>query len=1092
VNITLPDVFSIDQVVARNQVRRLAQPSAAVSATVATYQSGSLRGHVATVESTGVQILIIPTMTKAVPTGFTHVIGGSIEQSATSVDLSARKWIRHPLQSEQSRNRAQLINDIRDSWIGAFTYNQENIEKGVRGLRSPQLGALHAVNAHWTVSSDVATIVLPTGVGKTETMLAILITAQCERLAVVVPTDALRTQIANKFSTLGHLKNPGLNVLRETAQRPIVCTLEHVPKSASELSEIVEKSQVIVMTSAIAGASEDEVRERLAQLCPYLFIDEAHHAEAPTWRRFKDAFRSCRVVQFTATPFRDDEKPLDGIFIYKYSLRQAQKDGYFKPIHYKPVTVFDKSAEDFEIAKQAVEVLREDKDKGHILMARVGTVARAKTVYEIYRQYPDFNPVQIHTGMTVRQRETSRQQLLSGSSQIVVCVDMLGEGFDLPELKIAAFHDIRKSLAVTLQLAGRFTRTRPDLGDATFIANDADLDVREELQRLYTRDPDWNLLLPDLAEAATGEQAALQDLIRGFSELPQELSLSTVRPATSTVVYRNQTNEWFPDEFRKGIPQSEGCERIDHTINTTENMLVAIAIRKTQPIWTNAENLSSWTCELYIVLWHPESHLLYINSSTNLGTYDHLAAAVTRGKSTLIKGDDVFRAFADLKRLQFHNVGTTEHRGRNVSFMSRMGGDVEPAMTAIQKGRARKAVLDGRGFEGGGLRTMGASRKGRVWSHDRGNLAQFAAWCKRVGAKLVDTSLDPTEILKGTLETQILTARPEKMPISIDWPREIYTEPERNWWFAWDDREYSLDDLTIQLISPTERGALLFEVFSDLERVEFELEFFQSATGADYRFLVKGDEHLYIKHGESAKPKSLADFFAANPPKIWFFDGSSLEGDEYVELGDDESLYDPAKIITWDWTGIDLRKESQGKAREADSVQAFAISKLITENYEIVFDDDGSGEVADIVCIRLTDESQEQKSIFVHLFHCKYAHSGQTAARIDDLYEVCGQAQKSVLWADSATKKTDLFTHLLRREGKRKATGGTRIEKGTEALIKKIRDMSRIYQVSVSVSIVQPGVGKSSISIQQRKLLGVTENHLVDMYQIPLAVIASA
>jgi hypothetical protein len=29
---------------------------------------------------------------------------------------------------------------------------------------------------------------------------------------------------------------------------------------------------------------------------------------------------------------------------------------------------------------------------------------------------------------------------------------MLGEGFDLPELKIAAFHDIRKTLAVTLQL----------------------------------------------------------------------------------------------------------------------------------------------------------------------------------------------------------------------------------------------------------------------------------------------------------------------------------------------------------------------------------------------------------------------------------------------------------------------------------------------------------------------------------------------------------------------------------------------------------------------------------------------------------------
>ena len=57
---------------------------------------------------------------------------------------------------------------------------------------------------------------------------------------------------------------------------------------------------------------------------------------------------------------------------------------------------------------------------------------------------------------------------MSAKSLIAVCVDMLGEGFDLPELKIAAFHDIRKILAVTLQLAGRFMRARPALGAATF------------------------------------------------------------------------------------------------------------------------------------------------------------------------------------------------------------------------------------------------------------------------------------------------------------------------------------------------------------------------------------------------------------------------------------------------------------------------------------------------------------------------------------------------------------------------------------------------------------------------------------------------
>src|SRR5947207_9496629 len=118
-------------------------------------------------------------------------------------------------------------------------------------------------------------------------------------------------------------------------------------------------------------------------------------------------------------------------------------------------------------------------------MARVANAARAEEVFECYRGYTEFNPVQIHTGITSKaERDEIRKKLISGQSRIVVCVDMLGEGFDLPELKIAAFHDIRKTLGVTLQLAGRFTRTKPHLGNATFIANVADLDVKDELKRL--------------------------------------------------------------------------------------------------------------------------------------------------------------------------------------------------------------------------------------------------------------------------------------------------------------------------------------------------------------------------------------------------------------------------------------------------------------------------------------------------------------------------------------------------------------------------------------------------------------------------------
>jgi len=87
-------------------------------------------------------------------------------------------------------------------------------------------------------------------------------------------------------------------------------------------------------------------------------------------------------------------------------------------------------------------------------MARVSTVKRAKQVFQLYSQHADLSPIEMHTGLSAKARETATAKLLSGEARIVVCVDMLGEGFDLPELKIAAFHDIRKSLAVTCSSLG--------------------------------------------------------------------------------------------------------------------------------------------------------------------------------------------------------------------------------------------------------------------------------------------------------------------------------------------------------------------------------------------------------------------------------------------------------------------------------------------------------------------------------------------------------------------------------------------------------------------------------------------------------------
>ena len=116
--------------------------------------------------------------------------------------------------------------EVLASYEGGFSLLQGSDDGEQPGLRVPQLGAVHAVLGHWTTgTNEGATVMMPTGTGKTETMVALLAAAQPERLLVVVPSDALRTQIAGKFETLGVLQQAG--VIAAGSLRPVVGQVHH-------------------------------------------------------------------------------------------------------------------------------------------------------------------------------------------------------------------------------------------------------------------------------------------------------------------------------------------------------------------------------------------------------------------------------------------------------------------------------------------------------------------------------------------------------------------------------------------------------------------------------------------------------------------------------------------------------------------------------------------------------------------------------------------------------------------------------------------------------------------------------------------------
>ena len=114
-------------------------------------------------------------------------------------------------------------------------------------LRIPQSGALHALLAHWSESADPATLVLPTGTGKTETLLLAILTKCPKKTLVLVPTDPLREQTFDKACTWGRLGD--LGVLPENSVNyPVVGKLSKSFRSSEWAECFFQSCQIVVAT----------------------------------------------------------------------------------------------------------------------------------------------------------------------------------------------------------------------------------------------------------------------------------------------------------------------------------------------------------------------------------------------------------------------------------------------------------------------------------------------------------------------------------------------------------------------------------------------------------------------------------------------------------------------------------------------------------------------------------------------------------------------------------------------------------------------------------------------------------------------------
>ncbi|WP_024300139.1 DEAD/DEAH box helicase [Methylomicrobium lacus] len=996
-----------------------------------------------------------------------------------------------PLQWEHPPTKSpnQEPDSIIQSWRGLFQFKEEDIEQYVTGLRRPQLGALHAISAYFATDRELepATVVLPTGTGKTETMLATMVYQQCQKILVIVPSDSLRTQIANKFFSLGYL--PELGVVPLDINYPYVAVLKSGLETSEEAASLADASNVIIATTSALSASNAQAVDELCQRCTHLFVDEAHHISANSWLAIRERFKGKKVIQFTATPFRNDKKALGGRIIYNYTMGEAQRAGYFTQVNLLPVEEYYADDIDRSIAEKAVNKLRNDLSEGfdHLMMARTSSKKRAESLLGVYQAIAsDFNPIVVHSVYGKPEIKKRLDGLLSRQSKIVICVDMLGEGYDLPNLKIAALHDYHKSLAVTLQFIGRFTRVSHSqkLGQASVVMNVADPAVEGALQNLYALGADWDSVLRRLSEGRIEREIRLQevvDALKNKGNLHNQISLWNLEPSYTVMLFHASCEQWLPERFAEDLPK---FDEYWHAIADDENLLVVLAIQTAPVKWGSYKDLRDSNYKLLIAHWDKDRKALFVFSNDYKAfRVGSLAESICDGRCELLSGNRIFNVFNGIQYPLARNLGAAQIGA--ISFTQYFGPNVTEGLSLIEASQSSLSNIAALGYESGERVIWGCSqRKGKVWSPQKGgSIADWCGWVKKAWDKVITDVPDEENITRNFLRPERLREPYHGHPLSAQWGEQLLTafEDKVDFYFGKKAVPFYLVDLKVD--GKENDGSVRIVFASDDFFSIYKLVIGGDGSGKGYQYRLVDGIELSIHRG-SSEPIPLPEYMVSDPVTIYYADSSFSYNAHIVSVNEGIGIYSKDDISVFDWSGVDIRSESMRYERVSNSIQ-WAYFQHIQDDYDVVVNDDGSGESADLVALKVLDDA-----ILLTLVHCKFSSEDNPGARLKDLYEVCGQAQRSIRWKH--LNLNYLYHHIKRRQEQWRSRGYSRFLKGAIEDLAAIRDRARTSALNFHVIIVQPGLSVEQITHEGLKLLGSTALYIKKTTMADLKVIGSA
>lgn len=211
----------------------------------------------------------------------------------------------------------------------------------------------------------------------------------------------------------------------------------------------------------------------------YIFVDEAHHSLAKTYKRIFDYFPVAHVIGFTATPIRLSGKGFREVYddlIIGPKIDWLIKNHYLAPFTYYSVNLIDqkqlKRSSTGDYTRQSMENAGKNIIYGDVINAYKKLANNSKAIIYSYSVHSckqvaeEFNRNHILAqevdGKTDKDtRKKAMQDFRTGKIKVLVNAELYGEGVDVPDCQTVIMLRPTQSLSLFIQQSMRCMRYKP-------------------------------------------------------------------------------------------------------------------------------------------------------------------------------------------------------------------------------------------------------------------------------------------------------------------------------------------------------------------------------------------------------------------------------------------------------------------------------------------------------------------------------------------------------------------------------------------------------------------------------------------------------